>query len=236
MRCRRVRFYLSAYCRSELSEGRCKAVLEHLESCPDCRREEGVLRDMMGALNKSFHYEVSADFSGRLLNRIGAERFSETRTRAFFPKKTPVIGWTRAVPAIATVCLILTFVLTGGLKNMYRQIVPEQIASVTTQNLDNSYMTIQPQSDHVLTQHAMVAMAGKDWAFKSQLARYNRIRSLMNAMQSQNDFASYSSQVIEAPQVCCGPRILIEFPSGVSSMPVTGNSQIRMVSGGEGSN
>ncbi len=191
---------------------------------------------MIGALNKTPDYEVSSDFNGRLLSRIGIERFRETRTRAYFPKRTPIFGWSRAVPAVATACLILAFVLTGGVKQIHQQGAIDQIASTANADLDNSYLTVQPQSNDALTQHTLVSAASKNWAFKTQLARYRRIRGLMDAMQIRNDFASYSSSVVETPQVCCGPRIMFDFPSGASAVPVTGNSQVRMVSGGNGSN
>ena len=236
MRCQRVRYYLSAYCRDELSEGRSIAISEHLDNCPECRREESVLREMADALKRTNRYEVSADFTGRMLNRIAAERFSETRTRAFFPKRTPIFGWTRVVPAAATVCLILTFVLTGGVKTIYNHDLVDRTMAVSNRGLNDSYLTAQPQSGNALIRHAAVSTSGKDWTLKSQLARYDRIRSLISAMQGQNDFASYTSKAMESRQVCCGPRIVIEFPSAPSSMPVSGGSQVRMVSGGNGSN
>jgi hypothetical protein len=177
---------------------------------------------------------VSADFNSRLLNKIASERFSETRSQAYFPKKSPALIWSRAIPVVATACLVLAFILTGGINNFMTQSNSEQIASTTSQALDDRYLTVQPQSNHALVQHVSIPSAGKNWSFHGQLARVNRIRSLMNAMQSQNNFVSYSSEVIETPQICCGPRLMIEWPASQTAEKAA--SQIRMVSEGNGSN
>ena len=62
MRCQRVRFYLSAYCKGELAGGRRKALAAHLERCPECQREELTYREVLHATAGVSQLRVSARF------------------------------------------------------------------------------------------------------------------------------------------------------------------------------
>ena len=130
---------------------------------------------------------VSDDFNTRLLNRVAQERFKETRTRAYLPKKAPVLGWGRLVPAMATVCLVLAFVFTGGIGILDGPDQPPQYADKgsTGQYVDDRYKDVQPDETHVLTQHSQ-----SNWAFQKQVAKANRIRNLMNQLAAQSSFGS----------------------------------------------
>jgi hypothetical protein len=176
---------------------------------------------------------ASADFNGRLLNRIAAERFRETRTRAYFPKRTPIFGWSRAIPATAAACFILAFVFFGGLENLFNGDIAGSTAEVISPRLDDRYLTVQPVSDHALIRHEAVAKAGEDWAFQQQLARLKRLRQLINSVGSQNEFASFSSSVIESAPDCCQSRIRVNGIRGAAAANASSTSQLRMVSEGD---
>ncbi len=187
MQCRKVRSFLSAYSKGELSEARRRAISAHLEHCPECRREEADFRDVFGALSKLPSADVSADFNNRLLNRIADERYRETRSKAYLPKQAPAIGMRRMVPVVATFCLMLAFVLTGGIE---RLLVPDDGYMVAQhdmerENLDDSYMTVQPAASRTFSQHA-----SKHWNFDRQVARANRVRGYMNQLAGSNTFAN----------------------------------------------
>lgn len=187
MRCRKVRSYLSAYCKNELSGRRHKAVTEHLEDCPECRREEAVFREISGYRAALPQHRVSADFNAKLLSRIAQERFKKTREKAYLPKRAPMFTRGQLIPAVASACLVLVFALFGGIGILDKQHEPGVYAdrSQSPTELDNRYMTAQPEADHALTQHAKA-----EWAFKKQVARAGRIRNLMNILASQNRFES----------------------------------------------
>ncbi|UCD16205.1 MAG: zf-HC2 domain-containing protein [Candidatus Zixiibacteriota bacterium] len=185
MRCRKVRSFLSAYSKSELTEARHRAIFEHLESCPECRRMEAGFREVNGALKKIPAAQISADFNSRLLSRITDERYREVRTKAFLPKQAPVIGMRRMAPVLATFCLMLAFVLTGGIEKL---LVPDQEYMVAQQDaplneLDNRYMTVTPDAGRTLSQHE-----SKHWRFDRQVARANRVRGYMNQLAGANTF------------------------------------------------
>ena len=187
MRCRKVRSCLSAYCNDELSGRRQASVREHLGRCADCRREEAIFRELQGSVTTLPKFRVTADFNTKLLNRIAQERFQETRTKAFFPKRAPVLGWGRLVPAVATACLVLAFVFSGGLGILDKHDQPTMLANQSQDDsyLDDRYKVVEPEESHVLTKHSL-----SNWAFQEQMAKANRIRNLMNQLASQNSFGN----------------------------------------------
>jgi hypothetical protein len=164
-----------------------------------------------------------------LLNQIAAARFKETRTKAYLPKRIPVITWARTLPVVATACLVVAFALTGGL-NYFK--MPQEEAITLADNsqsgeMDNRYMTIQPQSDHILVQPASQLSNNANWTFSKQLARVNRFRGLLNSMVGQRSGAGYVRSMEN-------PFALIMFDAGhripVSVIPVPGNSaETRMI-------
>jgi len=177
MRCRRVRSCLSAYCNDELSSRLKLAVSEHLSTCSACRREEAVYRSMAEATKELSSLAVAGDFNSKLFNRIAQERFAETRTRAYLPKRAPVVLWRQAIPAFVTVSLVvlLAFVAFRP-SNTYKtagSISPE-IA------LDDSYLTVQPANDARRT-----ANLNKGWSLGNELARAERMNRLSSAIVGQ---------------------------------------------------
>jgi len=169
MRCRRVRSYLSAFCSEELQGRKKLAVSEHLENCSECRR----VRADYTALNENRQQvaklKVSDNFNNALLNRIGQERFAETRTKAFMPKNAPIVRWTAVLPVIATACLVFAITMSGLLPHSGN--LPQETATYTENNdIYDAYLTVQPDNNPNLT-HPM----NKDWSLTTQLAKANRI-------------------------------------------------------------
>ncbi|SYZ73362.1 hypothetical protein TRIP_C21480 [Candidatus Zixiibacteriota bacterium] len=222
MRCQKVRYYLSAYCKGEMTGGRRKAVAAHLESCPECHREEVAFREILGATRGMPEFQVGVDFNSRLLSSIAEARFKETRSKAYLPKRIPIVTWTRALPAVAAACLVVAFTLSGGLKYFKIQNEPAAYAiNAQTGDRDDRYLTVQPQPDHVLAQHASQTIAGANWTFSKQMARANRFRGLINSMVGYRTDAGYIRSMDN-------PFALIMFNPGhgvsVSVMPMTGNN------------
>lgn len=230
MRCRKVRSYLSAYCKDELSGRRQRAVSEHLEGCPECRREEAVFREINSHTVSLPQNKVSAEFGDRLLNRIAREKFKETRTRAYFPRRTPVLGWGRLVPALATMGLVLAFIFYGGLNFLTNQSEPDSYTNiaVTSDRVDDRYKDVQPQPDHVLSQHVR-----SNWAFKKQVARANRIRNLMNTLASGNYFGTGAAQYANSYDITGNRDLILRLPFDLRAVNRTYTSpQVRTAEGG----
>jgi hypothetical protein len=153
------------------------AVSEHLSTCSTCRREEAVYRSMSQANGKLSILTVCDDFNGKLLNRIAQERFAETRTKAFLPKRAPVILWRQAIPAFVTTSLmILLAIVAFSPKNIH--LADDIFARRTT--LDDSYLTVQPVDNVRRT-----ANLDKDWSLGSRLAWAERMNRLSNAIVQQ---------------------------------------------------
>lgn len=189
MRCRRVRSFLSAYCNGELSGTRQRAVVHHLDSCPECRREEQIYRELALAKDKLERPTVSSDFNTRLLNRIAEERYQETRKKAYMPKEAPAFGMRTIVSVSAMACLVLAFVFAGGLSPFMTPDKAPVMAGAETAldaGMDDRYLTVQPSPDHVLAQHV-----DQQWEFNRQMGRATRIRNYMNQLAgSNNDFGN----------------------------------------------
>ncbi len=203
MRCRRVRSYLSAYCRGELAGWRHQAVREHIAACPECRREEAVFWEINKSIGNLPERKVSADFNSKLLDRIAKERFRETRTKAYLPRRAPIFGRGKLIPAFASACLVLAFVMFGGVDFVHSPDRSDMYVNRPADvELDSSYMHVLPQEDR---QDVIVEHQRNAWAFKQKLAKANRMRNLMNRLAGQNSFGSgYShspdNQLIPASQ------------------------------------
>ncbi len=214
MRCRRVRSYLSAYCRGEVTGRRQQAVREHLDACPECRREEALHWEIKKSMSNLPDYNVSDDFKSKLLDRIAKERFRETRTRAYLPKKAPIFGQGKLIPAFASVCLVLAFVMFGGV-NLLNS--PEEpylyVGEETTENeLTDDYITALPEEDKVPP--AIVEHAKAGWVFKQKLAKANRMRNLMNRLASQNSFGSGYSHSPDDQLIPASQSLMMRRPVG----------------------
>ncbi|RKX29099.1 MAG: hypothetical protein DRP47_02615 [Candidatus Zixiibacteriota bacterium] len=164
MRCRKVRSYLSAYCSDELGGRRKLAISEHLATCAECRREEADYRSLAKTARQLSAINIAEDFNTRLLDRVARERFAETRSKAYLPRKAPVVRWTVVAPAVVTACLVFAFIMVG-LQTVLDDYSPG-IASVA----NDSYLTAQPMNNPNMTNSMQ-----KDWSLASQMSRANRL-------------------------------------------------------------
>ncbi len=174
MLCRRVRSFLSAYCSDELDSRRQLAVREHLADCGACRKEEAVFRQMAENAQKLPQMKVSDDFNARLLNRIADERFAETRSKAYLPKKAPSLFWRRVLPVFSTACVAILVAITALLPTSENG---DRIMTSGSGSLDDSYLTAQP-----VTNPNMTVNLQKDWSFGQELARTERINRISNTI------------------------------------------------------
>jgi hypothetical protein len=230
MRCQKVRFFLSAFCKRELPEKRRKAISAHLKVCPECRREEALCREIEGSVGKLKDFSVTEDFNARLLQRVSKDRFEESKTKAYHPKKAPLFVWSRIIPVAATACLVLAFVFSGGLDILYQKDEPIVVSQFDNQdaNLDNRYMNVQPEDNPNLrrqnnlpstdsqpgSQHVFAQHASSGWAFKRELARATRIRNLLNNLAAQNGFNVQSSRLASILTHPEGQSIVMRRPFG----------------------
>lgn len=228
MRCRKVRSCLSAFCKDELAGRRLWAIQEHLDECPDCRRDEAVHKEIDGLVSGLPNHNVTDDFNSRLLEKVVQERMKETRSKAYLPKNAPIFGWGKIVPAMASACLVLAFVFFGGLNvdnNVEKKPVLAHNNTVDVYNpdeLDTRYIDIQPQKNPppVIKQHEMV-----NWTFKKQLARATRIRNIMNQLTSSEYFGngysrSKNNRIIPASQSIVRQQPVYYYPVGRNGQPV----------------
>lgn len=184
MRCRKVRSFLSAYSNDELVVRKKLAVSEHLSTCSSCRKQEAVYRSMNEGLDKVSRLQVSDDFNARLLDRVARERFSETRTKAWFPKPIPFFRWSRVVPVVVSTCaLALAIFIAPSLENF-----DGNMSRGTSGSLDDSYLVAQPAADYSLTDRM-----NKDWSLASQLERTERVSRISNGLTQVGSFGHYVS-------------------------------------------
>lgn len=180
MRCRRTRSFLSAYCRDELSGSQALAVSEHLSTCPECRREESEYRAMLEAAVQAPSRTVSADFTNKLFNRIAEERFAETRTKAYLPRRAPLVRWAAAVPVMASVCVVamvgIMALAPGGQQ-------PATVIADLGHDSSARYLTAQPTQNPNMT-----VSLEKDWSLAAQMARAERLSKLSRAVGAQVEF------------------------------------------------
>lgn len=185
MRCRKARSYLSAYCHDELSSRRRLTVSEHLLECKSCREEEAFFREMAATSVRLEPPPLPDDFNAKLLNRIAHERFAETRSKAYLPKSAPVVRWGRLAPVLITACLavfaFLSLVPDGDV------ISPQMTAE--SSGLDDSYLTVQPDSNPNLT-----VRLDSDWSLNRQLAHAQRADRISNAIIPASSFGGRQYQ------------------------------------------
>ena len=95
MRCRKVRSFLSTYCKDELDPDVSGEITRHLDDCKACRREAEAFRSINRMLDQMPVYKTGDDFTAKLFARIGSENIAEKRSKAFFPRRVPIFGITR---------------------------------------------------------------------------------------------------------------------------------------------
>jgi len=180
MRCRKVRSLLSIYCNEELSGRQQLSVREHLAGCAACRREAAIYNSMREAYREMPQVKLSEDFNTRLLNRIGQERFAETRTKAYLPKRAPLFRWSLVVPALATTALVLFTAIALIMPGAEQQSIRMSQNTVTPENL---YQTVQPVNNPNMT-----ANLQKNWSLNRQVAQAERLTRLSNYLTGNQGF------------------------------------------------
>ncbi len=188
MRCQKARSCLSAYCRDELIGRDLLAMREHLAGCALCRREEAAARAMSEATSSIRGPKVSADFNAKLLDRIARERFAETRTKAYMPRRTPVFSWPRLVPVIGVV-VVAAMAFVGSEYLWRNQASPT--AAGQPASLDNSYLTVQPEPNRDVTTNV-----SPDWSFRSQFIQAERLNRVSGMLTSSAGFADPEPKII----------------------------------------
>jgi len=150
-----------------------------LAECAACRKEAEVFASVREASKQIPMRSVSGDFNTRLLNRIAAERFAETRSRAYFPQRAPVIRWKLAVPVLATACLAVVAAV-----NLYSpQEQATQWSAVRSGGSNDSYQTVQPVDNP-----NMSGQLAKDWSLHQQMAQSERVSQIVHTLTSDNGF------------------------------------------------
>ncbi len=181
MRCRKVRSLLAAYYNGELTGRRQLLIREHLASCSECRREAAVYASIREAGKALPQMKVSEDFNTLLLNRVANERFNETRTKAYLPRRAPVLSWRLVAPAVTTA--VLAVLVMVNLVTPPHQDMTMAVADVA-RTTDDSYRVVQPQDNPNMTVNLR-----KDWSLQQQLAKAERISRIYDFLTDRSGFS-----------------------------------------------
>lgn len=182
MRCRKVRSFLSTFCRGETSPDVTAAIGGHLEQCPSCRREAEVYGSLNEGLKSLPVRKTADDFNARLFQRIAREQFAETRSKAYLPGKIPrfylpqVASYAIAVLVIIAVGAGLQF---GG--DFFGSGKPG-ITVTQNQRTGDDYLTVQPSDNPFLNEHKSIGQT---------VEQYNRFRQYSRALRAHSDIDGY---------------------------------------------
>lgn len=178
MRCRKVRSFLSTYCKGELTPEESARIKSHLDGCSSCRREEEAYRSINQMVVNLPGMSVSNDFTAKLFQRIGQEGFAERKTRAFLPGRIPRFGIARLAAAASVAVLILAVGIGVNLGDGFLRPSPPQMASVVSAadigTDDDLYLTVQPTDNPLLNEHKSVSR---------MIQQYNRWRELSRSLR-----------------------------------------------------
>lgn len=188
MRCRKAQSLTSAYSSDELEGRRLTALREHLAVCAECRSEAQLMRTVIAAGRSMSSAPLSDDFNRKLLDRIARERFTETRTKPFFPRLRPVALWPR-VAAVSVTFGVVLFSLGMFAPGMIQDSSPNSATTFSSISLgeDDSYLTAQP-SAHV----RRAVPLKRNWSLNEQLALSERISHISNKLTSPSGFSNQS--------------------------------------------
>jgi len=176
MRCRKVRSFLSTYCREETPAELSARIKEHLDDCSSCRREEAVHRSLNKVVAVLPQKSTSDDFTARLFQRIGQEGFAEKRTKAYFPRRVPRFGTARLAAVASVAVIILALGIGFNLDDSLLGPNGQRMAGTTsvTDIDDDSYLTVQPTDNPLLNEHKSVS---------KMIAQYNRWREYSRSLR-----------------------------------------------------
>jgi len=178
MRCRKVRSFLSTYCRGETTPDVTAEIKGHLDDCNSCRREENVYRSMNQLVSDLPQMQTSDDFTAKLFSRIGQEGFAEHKTKAYWPKRIPIFGMARlaTVASVAVVVLALGIGFNVGDRILFPS-TPQIASTVSVLDMgtdDDLYLTVQPMDNPLLNEHKSVSR---------MIEQYNRWREYSKSLR-----------------------------------------------------
>ncbi len=183
MRCRKARSLLSAACFDELGNRQQAAIREHLAACPACRKEASYYSSIKQGVGEMPSETLSDSFNNRLLNRIAQERFVETRSKAYLPRRAPRFNRRLLVPALATAALVAVVAV-----NSYQPDRPQSFSLAVAEapgHIDDSYLTVQP------TDNPNVTVGLKNsWRLDEQLAKTERLQQISRNLTNRYGFGN----------------------------------------------
>lgn len=180
MRCRKVRSFLSTYCKGETSPNVTAEVKNHLEDCNSCRREENVFRSMNRLVSDLPEYKTSDDFTARLFEKIGQEGFDKRKTRAYRPRRIPIFGVAKLATAasVAVIVLALGIGFNAAEKFLLPPTQPMATATpVTDVGSDDRYLTVQPTDNPLLNEHKSISRVIEQYNRWREYSRTLRVNS-----------------------------------------------------------
>lgn len=202
MRCRKVRSFLSAYSKEEVSAGMAAKIKTHMDDCASCRRELEAVRSVQAMVKGIPGRRTADDFTARLLTRVAQERFAETRTKAYLPKRIPLLGGVRLamITTTAVVVLALGVSFNVGERFLSPSMPQATLTSATPGSAvdEDSYLKVQPTDNPLLNEHKSVSR---------MIAQYNRWREYSKSLRSHSaaeQFAGNGTTVMAAAQTVGG--------------------------------
>jgi hypothetical protein len=187
MRCRKVRSFLSTYCKDETSPELTADIKSHLKECGSCRREETVFRSMNKLLHELPQYKTSDGFSARLFERIGQERFAEKKSKAYLPGRIPKFGRARLAAVTVAALMVLSVGLSLSLVDKITTPGPSLMANSDQGQMDDSYLTVQPTNNPFFSQTKSLG---------SLVQQYNRWRGYSQSLLSHDDLVNEGSAIL----------------------------------------
>ncbi|MDD4051573.1 MAG: hypothetical protein PHR28_06715 [candidate division Zixibacteria bacterium] len=202
MRCRKVRSFLSAYSKEEVSVGTAAKIKKHMDDCASCRRELGAIRSVQAMVKGMPGLKASDDFTARLLTRVAQERFAETKSKAYLPGRIPLFGGVRLamITTTAVVVLALSISFNVGERFMSPSVPQAALTSDTAGSAadEDRYLSAQPTDNPLLNEHKSISR---------MVAQYNRWREYSKTLRSHSaaeQFAGTGTTVMAASQTVGG--------------------------------
>jgi len=182
MRCRKVRSFLSTFCRGETSPDITAAIGGHLEQCSSCRREAEVYRSLNEGLKSLPVRKAADDFNARLFQKIAREQFAETRSKAYLPGKIPRFYRPQLISYAVAAVVIIAF--GAGLQFGGDFLGGGKPIVTVTQGLrtGDDYLTAQPSDNPFLNERKSIGQT---------VEQYNRFRQYSRALRAHSDIDGY---------------------------------------------
>ncbi len=103
MKCKKVRKELTAYLDGELKDKKRRIISEHLEGCPDCKKEFIILSQQDELLGQMETIEPSVNFRAQFWQKVRTIEIS-----AEAAERSPRFGWL-PVPAMIFLVILIAF-------------------------------------------------------------------------------------------------------------------------------